>query len=133
VSTRALADGALQAAREAKYREIRDLELDYRTGKLSLEDYRATDTALRIEALAILDRIQASERALGGQDPEIAAQDGLAPASNGAPGSKNGATRTNGAPRSQQVGAQGEGEGAEGEGAERGGDDAERAEAPTPS
>ena len=30
----------LEAARDAKYREIRDAELDVRTGKLSDEDYR---------------------------------------------------------------------------------------------
>jgi cytochrome c-type biogenesis protein CcmF len=59
-----LADPALEAAREAKYRDIRDLELDYRTGKLSSEDYRATDAALRVEALAILDRIQDRERSM---------------------------------------------------------------------
>lgn len=49
----------LEAAREAKYREIRDAELDYRTGKLSPEDYRAIDAELRAEAIAILDRIEA--------------------------------------------------------------------------
>lgn len=49
----------LQSAREAKYREIRDAELDYRTGKLSREDYEAVDTALRAEALSILDALQA--------------------------------------------------------------------------
>jgi cytochrome c-type biogenesis protein CcmF len=59
---RSLADPVLEAAREAKYRDIRDLELDYRTGKLSGEDYRATDASLRVEALAILDRIQDRER-----------------------------------------------------------------------
>jgi hypothetical protein len=48
----------LQAAREAKYREIRDAELDYRTGKLSAEDYRAIDAELRAEAIAILDRLE---------------------------------------------------------------------------
>jgi hypothetical protein len=48
----------LETAREAKYREIRDLELDYRTGKLSEQDYQATDGALRAEALQILDRIE---------------------------------------------------------------------------
>jgi hypothetical protein len=65
VSVRAgFPDPALEAAREAKYRDIRDLELDYRTGKLSSDDYRATDAALRVEALAILDRIQARERSL---------------------------------------------------------------------
>jgi hypothetical protein len=51
----------LEAAREAKYREIRDTELDYRTGKLSREDFAATDGALRAEALEILDRIQQLE------------------------------------------------------------------------
>jgi hypothetical protein len=44
----------LEAARDAKYREIRDLELDHRTGKLSEEDYRAIDQTLRAEAIEIL-------------------------------------------------------------------------------
>jgi hypothetical protein len=48
----------LEAAREAKYREIRDTELDYRTGKLSREDYQAIDADLRAEALEILDRVE---------------------------------------------------------------------------
>jgi hypothetical protein len=52
----------LEAAREAKYREIRDAELDYRTGKLSQEDYEAIDVQLRSEALEILDRIEAEDR-----------------------------------------------------------------------
>lgn len=47
----------LEAAREAKYREIRDAELDFRTGKLSREDYEAIDAQLRGEALDILDRL----------------------------------------------------------------------------
>ena len=47
----------LDAMREAKYREIRDLELDYRTGKVPEEDYRATDRALRGEAVDILRRL----------------------------------------------------------------------------
>jgi hypothetical protein len=47
----------LEAAREAKYREIRDAELDLRTGKLSDGDFRALDTALRAEALVILRRL----------------------------------------------------------------------------
>jgi hypothetical protein len=50
----------LEVAREAKYREIRDAELDYRTGKLSREDYEAVDGALRTEAVEILNRIEAS-------------------------------------------------------------------------
>ena len=50
----------LEAAREAKYREIRDAELDYRTGKLSREDYEAIDRALRAEAIEILNKLEAS-------------------------------------------------------------------------
>jgi hypothetical protein len=45
---------ALEAAREAKYREIRDAELDHRTGKLSDADYEEVDRSLRAEAVAIL-------------------------------------------------------------------------------
>jgi hypothetical protein len=51
----------LEAARETKYREIRDAELDLRTGKLSREDYEAIDGGLRTEALEILDRLDALE------------------------------------------------------------------------
>ena len=53
----------LEAARDAKYREIRDAELDHRTGKLSQEDYEATDRSLRGEALEILKALdEARER-----------------------------------------------------------------------
>jgi uncharacterized membrane protein len=48
------AQRALEAAKEAKYAEIRDTELDYRTGKLSEEDFRAIDRQLRAEAVEIL-------------------------------------------------------------------------------
>ena len=48
----------LEAAREAKYRDIRDAELDYRTGKLSREDWESVDRRLRSEAIEILDRLQ---------------------------------------------------------------------------
>lgn len=47
----------LEAAREAKYREIRDAELDYKTGKLSDEDFRTLDRTLRGEAIEILRRL----------------------------------------------------------------------------
>ena len=47
----------LEAARDAKYREIRDAELDYRVGKLSEEDWRALDRGLRAEAVDILRRL----------------------------------------------------------------------------
>src|SRR5437588_7628391 len=62
----------LEAAREAKYREIRDVELDRATGKLSEEDFRAIDGQLRAEALEILDRIER----LTGQSPPIEAPTG---------------------------------------------------------
>jgi hypothetical protein len=55
---------ALQAEKEAKYREIRDAELDHRTGKLDEADYRIVDRQLRGEAAAILRRIDD----LGGED-----------------------------------------------------------------
>ena len=44
----------LEAAREAKYREIRDAELDHSTGKLSDADFEALDRTLRAEAVEIL-------------------------------------------------------------------------------
>ncbi len=47
----------LEAARDAKYREIRDAELDMRTGKLSEADWRGQDRALRAEAVEILRRL----------------------------------------------------------------------------
>ena len=47
----------LEAAKEAKYREIRDAELDHRMGKLSDEDWRAVDRELRGEAIEILRRL----------------------------------------------------------------------------
>ena len=49
---------ALELAREVKYRELRDLELDLATGKLSREDYEATNAALRAEALEILNQLE---------------------------------------------------------------------------
>lgn len=49
----------LEAAREAKYREIRDAELDYRTGKLDEAEWRAQDRRLRGEAIELLRRLDA--------------------------------------------------------------------------
>ena len=53
----ALAD--LEARKEAKYREIRDAELDHAAGKLSEQDFRRQDAELRREAIAILKEIDA--------------------------------------------------------------------------
>ncbi|MEP6954964.1 MAG: hypothetical protein ABI950_12975 [Solirubrobacteraceae bacterium] len=49
----------LEAAKETKYGEIREAELDRRTGKLSGNDWREVDRQLRAEAVEILARIDA--------------------------------------------------------------------------
>ena len=49
----------LEARKEAKYREIRDAELDHAAGKLSEQDFRRQDAELRREAIAILKEIDA--------------------------------------------------------------------------
>jgi hypothetical protein len=59
----------LEAAREAKYRELRDAELDHRTGKLSDEDYAELDTALRTEAIEILRELDRSGEPLPSPGP----------------------------------------------------------------
>jgi cytochrome c-type biogenesis protein CcmF len=53
---RPAADSELEALKEAKYREIRDAELDHAAGKLSDEDFALLDAELREEAVEILDR-----------------------------------------------------------------------------
>jgi hypothetical protein len=67
----------LEAAREAKYREIRDAELDYRTGKLSRQDYEAVNGALRAEAVAILHRLDALREHVG--DSGVRTSEGQGP------------------------------------------------------
>jgi hypothetical protein len=52
---------ALESAKEAKYAEIRDTETDFRTGKLSDEDFRALNRQLRAEAVEILRAIDELE------------------------------------------------------------------------
>jgi hypothetical protein len=60
----------LQAAKEAKYREIRDAELDREMGKLSRDDWRAVDRDLRSEAIEILRELDRLEGRVpeGGMD-----------------------------------------------------------------
>ena len=52
---------ALEAAKEAKYREIRDAELDYRMGKLTDEDWKNSDRELRAQAIEILRELDLLE------------------------------------------------------------------------
>jgi hypothetical protein len=56
----------LHAAKEAKYREIRDAELDREMGKLSPDDWRTVDRELRGEAIEILRELDR----LGGRQPD---------------------------------------------------------------
>jgi cytochrome c-type biogenesis protein CcmF len=53
---RPVAETELEALKEAKYREIRDAELDHAAGKLSDEDFALLNAELRREAVEILDR-----------------------------------------------------------------------------
>jgi hypothetical protein len=47
----------LEESKEAKYREIRDAELDREMGKLADEDWRAVDRELRAQAMEILRQL----------------------------------------------------------------------------
>jgi len=54
----------LEVAKESKYAEIRDAELDFRMGKVSEADHRETDRELRAQAIDILrelDRLKGEE------------------------------------------------------------------------
>jgi hypothetical protein len=48
---------ALEVAKETKYAEIREADLDRRTGKLAESDWQAVDGQLRAEAVEILREI----------------------------------------------------------------------------
>jgi hypothetical protein len=49
----------LEARKEAKYREIRDTEMDHASGKLTKEAFTRQDAALRADAVGILEQIDA--------------------------------------------------------------------------
>jgi hypothetical protein len=49
----------LEAAKEAKYREIRDARLDFNLGKVSAADHEATERDLQAQALDIVREIEA--------------------------------------------------------------------------
>lgn len=51
---------ALEIARDAKLGELHDLELDFRLGKLSTEDYRTLNEALRAEAAEAIRLLDAT-------------------------------------------------------------------------
>jgi hypothetical protein len=63
----------LEAARASKYREIRDAELDFRTGKLSEADWKRLDRELRAEAIEILrglDELPPGPTEIGAKEKE---------------------------------------------------------------
>ncbi|QEC48001.1 hypothetical protein FSW04_10755 [Baekduia soli] len=76
----------LEAAKAARYREIREAEMDYRTGKLSEPDWKAIDRELRAEAMEVLRRLDAlgaepgaAPEPTGGAAPEAPAEPAAAP------------------------------------------------------
>lgn len=54
----------LEARKEAKYREIRDAEMDREAGKLTDEEWTRVDRELRREAIALLKQL---DRVRGGE------------------------------------------------------------------
>ena len=75
----------LEAAKEAKYREIRDAEMDFRTGKLDAADHKALDRHLRAEAIQLLRRIDAVKGQRDEQAGDAGAETPAAPARPDAP------------------------------------------------
>jgi cytochrome c-type biogenesis protein CcmF len=61
----------LEALKEAKYREIRDAELDHAAGKLSDEDFALLDAQLRREAVEILNRANGHGPAARGEEARV--------------------------------------------------------------
>ena len=62
----------VEARKEAKYREIRDLELDHAAGKLEPAEYERQRQILREEAIEILrlaDRADGDELEAAGEPP----------------------------------------------------------------
>lgn len=59
----------LEERREQVYENLRDLQFEFRTGKLSEEDYQRTKVSLQRELAAVMAQIDAA----GGGAPEAAA------------------------------------------------------------
>jgi cytochrome c-type biogenesis protein CcmF len=67
----ALVHTEADALKEAKYREIRDAELDHAAGKLSDEDFAAIDAELRREAVEILNRLNGNGNGAGKKPEKV--------------------------------------------------------------
>ncbi|MHB1343120.1 MAG: hypothetical protein ACYCX3_02020 [Thermoleophilia bacterium] len=69
----------LRRRQESTYSAIKELEFDYRTGKLSEKDFYELDARYRMDALELMDAIEAWQEDGGGAPPEAQhdeAQDG---------------------------------------------------------
>jgi len=55
----------LEDRKQAIYANLRDLQFEYRVGKLSDEDYRDTKEALQKELAGVLAQMQSAEQRLG--------------------------------------------------------------------
>jgi hypothetical protein len=78
----------LDERKAAIYENLRDLQFEYRVGKLSDEDYQATKKDLQRELAAVLaevDRLREGGRAPGGQGSGLKVEAGSAPAAPAAP------------------------------------------------
>jgi hypothetical protein len=60
----------LEARKQAKYREIRDTELDHAQGKIDDEDFARQDAELRREAIEILKQLDEANGSGGEAPPE---------------------------------------------------------------
>ena len=65
----------LEARKQAKYREIRDTELDQAAGKIGAEEFARQDGELRAEAIEILKQIDALSKGRAKEQAEAAAQE----------------------------------------------------------
>jgi hypothetical protein len=75
----------LETAKEARYREIREAEMDFRTGKLSEADWKAIDRQLRAEAVELLRRLDALGAAEAEAEGARKGAEGTSPEHAGAP------------------------------------------------
>ena len=66
----------LQARKQAKYREIRDTELDHAQGKLDEREFRRQEAELKREAIEILKAIDAHEAGRDAAGPAAADDSG---------------------------------------------------------
>jgi hypothetical protein len=65
----------LEAEKARLLGELHDLELDWQTGKLSEDDYRAIEARLKSRAVAVMAEIEERTRVAGDRPPAAATAD----------------------------------------------------------